>query len=146
LRASEAAGVIVHCRVYGLHRHGCHRISAEFVPLVQVMSLLTFVACRRLTWWTWRRTTTAAAMAGFRLSVVTNGLRLAHPVGQPGRPGRVRLPGVNPERPDDERVVDLSDDDPILPEVTVDETDAGWGERSSDNDERLLDERPPHWE
>jgi hypothetical protein len=86
-------------------------------------------------------------MAGVpRLSVVTNGPRLAHPVRQPGRPRRARLPGVNPESSDDERVVDLSDDDPILPEVTVDDTDAGWGERSSDNDERLLDERPPHWE
>jgi hypothetical protein len=53
---------------------------------------------------------------------------------------------VNPESPDDERIVDLSEDDPILPEVTTDDTDAGWGERSADNDARLLEDRPPHWE
>ena len=53
---------------------------------------------------------------------------------------------------DDERLVDLSgdeqwvDDDPVLPETTRDDTDAGWGERPPDNDERLLAERPPHWE
>lgn len=33
----------------------------------------------------------------------------------------------------------------ILPDVTVDETDRGWGEYSSSNDERLLADRPPHW-
>jgi hypothetical protein len=53
---------------------------------------------------------------------------------------------VNPESPDDERIVDLSEDEPILPEVTTDDTDSGWGERSTDNDERLLEDRPPHWE
>jgi hypothetical protein len=39
--------------------------------------------------------------------------------------------------------------EPVLPEQTVDDTDAGWGEggdRGSGNDQRLLDERPPHWE
>ena len=36
-------------------------------------------------------------------------------------------------------------DDP-LPEQTSDDTDFGWGERpaDSDDDQRLLDERPPH--
>jgi hypothetical protein len=53
---------------------------------------------------------------------------------------------VYPESPEDDRIVDLSDDEPILPETTVDDTDAGWGERSGGNDDRLLDERPPHWE
>jgi hypothetical protein len=53
---------------------------------------------------------------------------------------------LSPLNPDDERVVDLSDDDPILPESTVDDTDGGWGELSGGNDERLLDERPPHWD
>jgi hypothetical protein len=50
-------------------------------------------------------------------------------------------------------MVDLSDDaeawvddEPVLPETTRDDTDAGWGERRRDNDFRLLDERPPHWE
>jgi hypothetical protein len=53
----------------------------------------------------------------------------------------------------DERVVDLSDegeawvdDEAVLPETTRDDTDAGWGERRRANDERLLDERPPHWD
>ena len=51
-----------------------------------------------------------------------------------------------------ERVVDLSedeqwvDDTPVLPETTRDDTDAGWGERAHGNDERLLAERPPHWD
>jgi hypothetical protein len=51
---------------------------------------------------------------------------------------------------DDERLVDLSDDrdqwDPLLPEATRDDTDAGWGERRRDNEARLLAERPPHWD
>ncbi len=43
----------------------------------------------------------------------------------------------------------MSDDRPLLPESTRDDTDEGW--RSSDADDaeaddlrRLLDERPPH--
>lgn len=48
-------------------------------------------------------------------------------------------------------MVDLSDDQPILPDSTSDDTDSGWGERAYDpggfdNDDRLLRERPPHWE
>jgi len=39
------------------------------------------------------------------------------------------------------------DDEPVLPEVTRDERETGWGEDSHDDDERrLLDERPPHHE
>lgn len=39
----------------------------------------------------------------------------------------------------------MSDDRPILPDVTEDETDAGWGEDTEDDAiERLLRERPPH--
>jgi hypothetical protein len=38
------------------------------------------------------------------------------------------------------------DDPVILPDETTDDTDAGWGERSAGNDERLIAERPPHWE
>lgn len=49
--------------------------------------------------------------------------------------------------PDDDRIVDFIDDDgPLLPEQTVDDTDVGWGVASSSNDERLLADRPPHWE
>lgn len=48
-------------------------------------------------------------------------------------------------RGDDDRVVDLSDD-LVLPEQTTDDTDQGWGERAGGNDDRLLAERPPHWD
>jgi hypothetical protein len=50
--------------------------------------------------------------------------------------------------PDDERPVELSDDDEldVLPDQTRDDSDTGWGEwREADEDTRLLDERPPHW-
>lgn len=47
-------------------------------------------------------------------------------------------------RGDDDRTVPM--DDPLLPEQTVDDTDAGWGERVEDDDRRLLEDRPPHWE
>lgn len=47
---------------------------------------------------------------------------------------------------DDDRVVDLGDDDaPPLPEQTRDDTDIGWGEPTYANDDRLLADRPPHW-
>lgn len=48
--------------------------------------------------------------------------------------------------PDDERIVELVDDEPVLPSQTRDDTDAGWGERFEANDRWLLDERPPHWD
>jgi hypothetical protein len=53
------------------------------------------------------------------------------------------------------------DDAPVLPDQTLDDTDAGWGEAGGDpehgdlehggrgsasDDERYLRERPPHWE
>jgi hypothetical protein len=50
--------------------------------------------------------------------------------------------------PDDERPVELSDDDEldVLPDQTRDDSDTGWGEwREVDEDARLLEERPPHW-
>ncbi|SEF47777.1 hypothetical protein SAMN04489712_101141 [Thermomonospora echinospora] len=48
--------------------------------------------------------------------------------------------------PDEERPVDLVDDDiEILPDQTADDTDTGWGEWRGDSDSRLLEERPPHW-
>lgn len=50
--------------------------------------------------------------------------------------------------PDDERLVEFSDDDEldVLPDQTRDDTDRGWGEwRETDDDARLLEERPPHW-
>ena len=53
---------------------------------------------------------------------------------------------IDPSGPDDDRVVDFSDDEPVLPTSTRDDTDEGWGEPSRRNDERLLEERPPHWD
>jgi hypothetical protein len=47
---------------------------------------------------------------------------------------------------DGDRTVDLVDDDDVLPAQTSDDTDFGWGERPDSNDDRLLDERPPHWD
>ena len=47
---------------------------------------------------------------------------------------------------DDERPVDLVDEDlPVLPDQTLDDTDHGWAERGGTNDDRLLEDRPPHW-
>jgi hypothetical protein len=43
-----------------------------------------------------------------------------------------------------------SDDKPVLPAQSEDETGIGWGESpeapESDDDERLRRERPPHWD
>jgi hypothetical protein len=39
------------------------------------------------------------------------------------------------------------DDEPVLPEVSRDETDVGWGEAPApDDDERYYRDRPPHWD
>lgn len=48
---------------------------------------------------------------------------------------------------DADRVVDLNDDEfVVLPDQTLDDTDRGWGEYPATNDDRLLTERPPHWD
>jgi hypothetical protein len=53
--------------------------------------------------------------------------------------------GPDDDRPDDDRYVDLFDDDlKILPDQTSDDTDVGWGERPPDDDAARY-ERPPHW-
>lgn len=49
-------------------------------------------------------------------------------------------------RTDDDRTVDLDDDFVVLPEQTRDDTDRGWGEYTGSNDDRLLADRPPHWD
>ncbi len=56
-----------------------------------------------------------------------------------------RLPAVDAPL-DADREVALTDDVPVLPEQTRDDTHAGWGERPDSNDERLSAERPPHWD
>jgi hypothetical protein len=48
---------------------------------------------------------------------------------------------------DGDREVRFDDEDPpIIPDQTSDDTDAGWGQRRADNDHRLLEDRPPHWD
>jgi hypothetical protein len=48
-------------------------------------------------------------------------------------------------RPRPEPRPDKPDDAPVIPRTTRDDTDEGWGERRRGNDERLLEDRPPHW-
>jgi hypothetical protein len=50
------------------------------------------------------------------------------------------------EARDEDRFVDLSDDAPLLPGSTRDDTDEGWGEPSRDREDWLREERPPHWD
>jgi hypothetical protein len=47
---------------------------------------------------------------------------------------------------DDQREVILVEELDILPDQTRDDTDHGWGESGRANDDRLLAERPPHWD
>jgi len=42
--------------------------------------------------------------------------------------------------------VSRPDDEPVLPDVTRDERDTGWGDEPADDDQRFLDDRPPHHE
>ncbi|AGL21102.1 hypothetical protein [Actinoplanes sp. N902-109] len=49
---------------------------------------------------------------------------------------------------DGERTVDFeSEEAPVLPDQTRDDTERGWGYRNTDdsNDDRLYEDRPPHW-
>lgn len=53
-----------------------------------------------------------------------------------------------PERDaDGDRTVDFDVEEapPLLPEQTRDDTERGWGESEYGNDDRLLEDRPPHW-
>jgi len=55
----------------------------------------------------------------------------------------VRVPNSRPEPPRDDRPP--ADDAAVLPDVTTDERDVGWGERPEpDDDDRYLREVPPH--
>jgi hypothetical protein len=53
-----------------------------------------------------------------------------------------------PERDADaERTVDFdAEEAPLLPDQTRDDTERGWGVTESSNDDRLLEDRPPHWD
>ena len=69
-------------------------------------------------------------------------------------------PGTEPQLPDDDARVDRVDPPttstppartvssaPLLPTQSREDTDAGWGEyRERDDDERLIRDRPPHWD
>jgi hypothetical protein len=53
---------------------------------------------------------------------------------------------------DGDREVPMSEerDIVVLPDQTLDDSDEGWGDRHGDDDrdseERLLADRPPHWD
>jgi len=49
---------------------------------------------------------------------------------------------------DAERTVDFDVEEapPVLPEQTLDDTERGWGAVQAANDDRLLEDRPPHWD
>lgn len=57
---------------------------------------------------------------------------------------------MTPDRVTPDRVTtgeDRDDDSPVLPERSSDESDVGWGDRPDpDDDERLRQDRPPHWD
>jgi len=38
------------------------------------------------------------------------------------------------------------DDFDVLPDTTSDELGEGWNEADESNDDRLVEERPPHWD
>jgi len=56
---------------------------------------------------------------------------------------------MRPRPPDRDGKKDQGDQDdkPLLPEQSQDEAGVGWGEAPEpDDDERLRQERPPHWD
>ncbi len=60
----------------------------------------------------------------------------ADPVSHPASPPSASRPRIARRRPST---------DPVLPDITRDEQDVGWGDRPEpDDDERLLRELPPH--
>ena len=85
--------------------------------------------------------------------------------GQSPEEVKLNMPSdTTPEQPDDDAHVDAADapeaatpSAPILPAPTPhtsvlatqsrEDTDVGWGEyRDRDDDDRLLRDRPPHWD
>jgi hypothetical protein len=63
-------------------------------------------------------------------------------------------PDVEPKQPDDDAHVDADDAPtaPVLPTPAPltqsrEDTDVGWGDyRERDDDDRLVRDRPPHWD
>ena len=83
--------------------------------------------------------------AGRESPVRPAGRRGGAPGTSGGAPGTSSADRAIP-RTDADRVVDLSDEGPLLPEQTSDDTDRGWGDQRGSNDAWLLAERPPHWD
>jgi len=46
---------------------------------------------------------------------------------------------------DGQRTVDFDSEEAPLPEQTRDDTRRGWGDSDDSNDDRLHEDRPPHW-
>lgn len=66
-----------------------------------------------------------------------------------GSGSRERSDGVPRERDDGAARPDpgKADDKPVLPVTSTDETSVGWSEAPEpDDDERLRQDRPPHWD
>jgi hypothetical protein len=60
----------------------------------------------------------------------------------PGQPHVASPPAAAPAAPARD-----PDDRPVLPLRSLDDSDTGWGERNEpDDDERLREDRPPHWD
>ena len=57
-------------------------------------------------------------------------------------------PENEPDRPDaDAPAVPSVPSAPLMPTQSREDTDANWGEyRDRDDDDRLLRDRPPHWD
>ena len=67
-----------------------------------------------------------------------------------GMMGAVPDSEPSPDRPSPDRppaVAPAPADRPVLPLRSLDDSDTGWGERDEpDDDERLRQDRPPHWD
>jgi hypothetical protein len=65
--------------------------------------------------------------------IVTEAMTAITPRNAPGQPASAGSPE--------------SGDTPVLPVQSLEDTDAGWCERSEpSDDERLYRDRPPHWD
>lgn len=78
------------------------------------------------------------------------GRRAVRPAGTVGGDERwlrstVPAPAVaSPAAPPDRSAAEVAE--PAIPRRSLDDSDLGWGDRADDsNDERLQQNRPPHW-
>jgi hypothetical protein len=46
----------------------------------------------------------------------------------------------------DSAALSHQDDKPVLPAQSSEDTDVGWGDYVQQDDDRLLADRPPHWD